>query len=57
MLGRWHLTMSDGNAEGNFSLVWKKLDKHWKIIHDHSSSYEPEKTDSKPEAAKSSKAK
>lgn len=36
-LGRWHLDR-EKSAEGNFSLVWKKTDQGWRIIHDHSSS-------------------
>ena len=27
----------DKPAEGNFTLVWKKIDGQWKIVHDHSS--------------------
>ncbi len=40
VLGNWHLKMKDeaNNASGNFSLVLKTFDGHWKIIHDHSSS-------------------
>ncbi len=39
MLGRWHLDGLDAEAapEGNFSLVWQKLDGRWVIIHDHTS--------------------
>jgi ketosteroid isomerase-like protein len=37
MLGRWHLER-ENPAGGNFSLVWKKIDGKWLIIHDHSSS-------------------
>ncbi len=49
VLGFWHLTKppkEDGEAElkkdGNFSLVLRKPDGAWKIIHDHSSTDEPE---------------
>ena len=39
ILGDWHLTMDEGDdRDGNFSLVVKKVDGQWKIIHDHSSS-------------------
>ena len=39
VLGNWHLTVSDSsNPHGNFSLVVKKIDGNWKIIHDHTSS-------------------
>ena len=41
-LGEWHLKR-DKPAGGNFTLVWKKLDGNWFIIHDHSSSLEPKK--------------
>ena len=27
----------DKPARGNFSLVWKRIDGEWKIVHDHSS--------------------
>lgn len=43
VLGHWHLTMSDQSVrEGNFSLVLRKIEGQWKIIHDHSSLREPE---------------
>jgi ketosteroid isomerase-like protein len=35
-LGNWHLDR-DKPARGNFSLVWKKFDGAWRIVHDHSS--------------------
>lgn len=46
VLGQWHLAYAENNRDGNFSLVLRKLDADWKIIHDHSSILEdPEKTD------------
>jgi ketosteroid isomerase-like protein len=43
VLGNWHLKMKDGQKrDGNFSLVVKKFKSGWKIIHDHSSSVEPD---------------
>ena len=46
VLGNWHLKMKDGQKrDGNFSLVMKKVKGKWKIIHDHSSELEPEKTE------------
>lgn len=36
-LGRWSLDRKEP-AQGNFSLVWRKLDGAWRIVHDHSSS-------------------
>ena len=39
VLGNWNLNWTDKpDAKGNFSIVLKKMDGHWKIIHDHSSS-------------------
>jgi len=35
-LGNWKLD-KDKPAHGNFSLVWKRIDGQWKIVHDHSS--------------------
>lgn len=40
-LGKWRLE-KDKPAEGNFSLVWQKIDGQWKIIHDHSSALPPD---------------
>jgi len=37
IVGKWHLTIEDGNQEGYFSLIWEKQDGHWVIILDHSS--------------------
>ncbi len=38
VLGHWHLRMSEGQQrDGNFTLIIKKIDEQWKIIHDHSS--------------------
>jgi hypothetical protein len=42
MLGRWHLERSEP-VGGNFSLVWKKFDGKWLIVHDHSSALSPNK--------------
>ncbi len=38
MLGRWHLKAQGQEIGGNFSLIWRKIEKEWKIIHDHTSS-------------------
>ena len=47
VLGQWHLQFNEKNektgklrADGNFSLVLRKLDGGWKIVHDHSSTLE-----------------
>ncbi|GAB5404125.1 MAG: hypothetical protein Aurels2KO_23560 [Aureliella sp.] len=37
MLGRWQLERDDAIG-GNFTLVWRKLDVGWVIVHDHTSS-------------------
>lgn len=41
-LGRWKLIRKADQPEGNFSVVLRKLDGQWRIIHDHSSSLDPE---------------
>jgi len=36
--GHWELTMSDGKKPGGlFTLIFRKVDGGWKIIHDHTS--------------------
>jgi ketosteroid isomerase-like protein len=35
--GKFFLTRTAGNAEGHFTLVFKKINGRWKIISDHSS--------------------
>ncbi len=40
MLGTWHLERKEP-VGGNFSLVWKKIDGKWLIVHDHSSALRP----------------
>jgi beta-aspartyl-peptidase (threonine type) len=35
-LGQWKLAKAEA-AQGNFTLVWQKIDGEWKIVHDHSS--------------------
>ena len=54
VLGFWHLTMLQKDDEGiavkkdgNFSLVIRKLEGAWKIIHDHSSTKESEEEEKK----------
>lgn len=41
-LGRWHLKRKTDDREGNFSVVLKKINGQWLIIHDHSSNLEKE---------------
>lgn len=43
VLGNWYLEQGGQQKEGNFSLVMKKIDGQWKIIHDHSSTLEKQK--------------
>ena len=46
ILGDWHLKMEKGeNRNGNFSLVLRKIQGEWRIIHDHSSTLEKEPPD------------
>jgi len=37
VLGRWNVKTTDSEKEGLFTLIFKNIDGHWKIIHDHSS--------------------
>ncbi len=37
--GRWQLTLSDGRKPGGlYTLVFRRLDRKWRITHDHTSS-------------------
>jgi len=36
VLGRWHLTR-ESPVGGNFTLVFRRIDGNWLIVHDHSS--------------------
>ncbi|MBC3788710.1 YybH family protein [Spirosoma utsteinense] len=39
VIGRWSLTRPKiGNADGHFTLLWRKSKKRWVIVSDHSSS-------------------
>ena len=40
VLGRWRLQRTD-EMEGNFTLVLKRDQQRWMIIHDHTSLHEP----------------
>lgn len=37
VIGKWALERSPDNPSGYFTLVWKKVNGEWKIIHDHTS--------------------
>ncbi|MDP6555441.1 MAG: nuclear transport factor 2 family protein [Pirellulaceae bacterium] len=42
VLGQWHLKRDTENIGGNFSLVFRRIDARWLIIHDHTSSLDTE---------------
>lgn len=37
--GKWHLSRNEElkDIEGHYTLIWKMIDGHWKIVYDHSS--------------------
>lgn len=37
VVGKWHLTRSVGDVQGHFTLLFKKVNKQWVIVSDHSS--------------------
>jgi beta-aspartyl-peptidase (threonine type) len=37
VLGRWHLARDSDALDGNFSLIVRKMDGRWLIVHDHTS--------------------
>ena len=37
VIGRWYLTRTIGNLQGAFTLIFKKINKKWLIVQDHSS--------------------
>jgi ketosteroid isomerase-like protein len=37
MLGRWHLDRNPSPVGGNFSLIFRRIDGRWVIVHDHTS--------------------
>lgn len=37
VVGKWHLQRKEDAPQGYFSLIWKKINKVWVIIADHSS--------------------
>jgi ketosteroid isomerase-like protein len=37
MLGRWHLDRNPSPVGGNFSLVFRRIEGRWVIVHDHTS--------------------
>jgi beta-aspartyl-peptidase (threonine type) len=41
VLGRWRLARDCDAPSGNFSLIFRKIDGRWLIVHDHTSRAEP----------------
>lgn len=42
VLGRWRVEPAEGPAKGgNFTLVFRRIDGRWVIVHDHTSASEP----------------
>ena len=41
VLGEWQLSRDSGELGGNFTLVFRRLDDKWVIVHDHTSRTEP----------------
>jgi ketosteroid isomerase-like protein len=37
VIGKWHLTRSEGDLEGHFTLLFEKINNIWVIVMDHSS--------------------
>jgi len=49
VLGRWLLKRKPTDIGGNFSLVLRRIEDRWVIIHDHTSrTPEPSDTDKEP---------
>jgi beta-aspartyl-peptidase (threonine type) len=40
VIGSWWLDLDDSSPHGAFTLIFKKTDDGWRIIHDHSSGVE-----------------
>lgn len=37
VLGWWRVTLKDSHKEGLFTLIFRRMDEGWRIVHDHSS--------------------
>jgi uncharacterized protein (TIGR02246 family) len=37
VLGDWRVELPDTVKQGKFTLIWRKMDDGWRIVHDHSS--------------------
>jgi len=44
LVGEFHLVRNVGKADGIFTLVFKKINGQWKVISDHTSAYDNEKS-------------
>jgi beta-aspartyl-peptidase (threonine type) len=40
VLGQWKLERANEPVQGNFTLVFRKIDRRWVIVHDHTSRLE-----------------
>jgi len=38
VIGRWHLKRANDEPHGRFTLIFKRTNQGWRIIHDHTSS-------------------
>ena len=38
VLGRWHLQRANDEPHGRFTLIFRRTNQGWKIVHDHTSS-------------------
>lgn len=38
VVGRWHLQRAKDEPHGRFTLIFRKTNQGWKIVHDHTSS-------------------
>jgi ketosteroid isomerase-like protein len=43
VFGRWALERSGDHPSGLFTLIYRKFSDGWKIVHDHTSSFPPDK--------------
>ena len=41
LIGTYHLSRDIGDLQGVFTLIWRKLENDWVIIHDHTTSTDP----------------
>jgi len=41
VLGRWRLKRANDEPHGRFTLIFRRLPKGWRIVHDHTSAALP----------------